>query len=77
MEPRLQAAFDELVPLIHDELHRIARPHMSSKNTDTWNPFPREKQSMPSSTALTFCRSAFDIAFGLLAIEQHRLRCDR
>jgi hypothetical protein len=23
-----QAAFDELIPLIHDELHRIARRHM-------------------------------------------------
>src|SRR5262245_65710105 len=28
-----QAAFDELVPLIHDELHRIARRHMRLERT--------------------------------------------
>jgi DNA-directed RNA polymerase specialized sigma24 family protein len=28
-----QAAFDELVPLIHDELHRIARRHMRFERT--------------------------------------------
>lgn len=28
-----EAAFDELIPLIHDELHRIARGHMRSERT--------------------------------------------
>jgi hypothetical protein len=28
-----QAAFDELIPLIHDELHRIARRHMRLERT--------------------------------------------